>query len=105
MQALLEAEVSVNRSASTAAYWRETGAISANTLPAGAKQSDFARDTVKVLKKHRIAPSYGFINADKLERKAVAEAIAQGWSWSQVADALGVSKQAAHKRLAPSIQS
>ncbi|WP_091827365.1 helix-turn-helix domain-containing protein [Marinobacterium iners] len=42
--------------------------------------------------------------ADKLERKAVKEAIAQGWSWSQVAEALGVSKQAAHKRHAAYIQ-
>jgi hypothetical protein len=38
--------------------------------------------------------------ADKLERGAVDTALAQGWSWSQIAEALGVSKQAAHKRLA-----
>jgi peptidoglycan/xylan/chitin deacetylase (PgdA/CDA1 family) len=37
-------------------------------LPLGKKQSDFARDTIKVLKKHRIPPSHGFINANKLER-------------------------------------
>jgi len=37
------------------------------TLPSGMKQSDLARDTVKVLRKHRIAPSYGFINAVQLE--------------------------------------
>ena len=40
--------------------------------------------------------------ADKLERGAVAAALAQGWSWAQIAEALGVSKQAAHKRLASS---
>jgi DNA-directed RNA polymerase specialized sigma24 family protein len=39
--------------------------------------------------------------ADGLEREAVSAAIQQGWSWSQIAEALGVSKQAAHKRLAP----
>lgn len=38
--------------------------------------------------------------ADRLERQAVSAAIGQGWTWSQVAEALGVSKQAAHKRLA-----
>lgn len=38
--------------------------------------------------------------ADKLERSAVSAALGQGWSWSQIAQALGVSKQAAHKRLA-----
>ena len=41
--------------------------------------------------------------ADKLERKAVAEALQQGWSWARIAQGLGVSKQAAHKRLAGSI--
>lgn len=40
--------------------------------------------------------------ADKLERSAVNTALEQGWSWSQVAEALGVTKQAAHKRLASS---
>ena len=39
--------------------------------------------------------------ADRLEQAAVAAALAQGWTWSQVAEALGVSKQAAHKRHAP----
>ncbi len=42
--------------------------------------------------------------AEQLERKAVKEAISQGWSWSKVAEALGVSKQAAHKRHAANIQ-
>jgi transcriptional regulator with GAF, ATPase, and Fis domain len=36
--------------------------------------------------------------ADRLERAAVARAIEEGWTWAQVAEALGVTRQAAHKR-------
>jgi peptidoglycan-N-acetylglucosamine deacetylase len=48
-------------------------------LPEGRKQSDFARDTIAVLKKHRIPPSYGFINADKLERNPDGALALQIW--------------------------
>lgn len=41
--------------------------------------------------------------ADILERKAVKSAVRQGWSWTDIAQALGVSKQAAHKRLAATV--
>lgn len=36
--------------------------------------------------------------ADQLEYEAVDRAVAQGWTWAQVAEALGVTRQAAHKR-------
>jgi peptidoglycan-N-acetylglucosamine deacetylase len=49
------------------------------TLPLGARQSDFARDTIKVLKKHRIPPSYGFINARQLERNPDGAKALQIW--------------------------
>lgn len=36
--------------------------------------------------------------ADRLEREAVDRAIGLGWSWAQIAQALGITRQAAHKR-------
>jgi DNA-binding NarL/FixJ family response regulator len=36
--------------------------------------------------------------ADKLEQKAVIEALKQGWTWAKIAQALDISKQAAHNR-------
>lgn len=41
--------------------------------------------------------------ADQVERKAVRQALADGWTWAQIAEALGVSKQAAHKKHAASL--
>lgn len=41
--------------------------------------------------------------AEQLEGAAVERAIAQGWTWSDVAQALGVTKQAVHKKFAPRI--
>jgi DNA-directed RNA polymerase specialized sigma24 family protein len=40
--------------------------------------------------------------ADRLERAAVARAIDDGWTWAQVAEALGVTRQAVHKKHARS---
>ena len=37
--------------------------------------------------------------ADTIEQRAVRSALRQQWSWARIAQALGVSKQAAHKRL------
>ena len=41
--------------------------------------------------------------ADRLERQAVRAALADGWSWADIAEALGVTRQAAHKRLASTL--
>ena len=38
--------------------------------------------------------------ANRLELAAVQVAIDDGWSWALIADSLGVTPQAAHKRLA-----
>lgn len=40
--------------------------------------------------------------ASNLEASAVDHALAAGWTWNQIGQALGMSAQAAHKRLAPS---
>jgi biotin operon repressor len=36
--------------------------------------------------------------ADQLEDAAVEQAMRAGWSWPQVAEALGVTRQAVHKK-------
>ena len=42
--------------------------------------------------------------ANRLESDAVTEAIAQGWTWVQVGQALGISGQAAHKKFAAEVR-
>jgi peptidoglycan/xylan/chitin deacetylase (PgdA/CDA1 family) len=48
-------------------------------LATGFKQSDYARETVRVLKKHRIPPSYGFINARGLEQNPDGAVVLKMW--------------------------
>jgi transcriptional regulator with GAF, ATPase, and Fis domain len=36
--------------------------------------------------------------ADRLEDAAVERALREGWSWTKVAEALGVTRQAVHKK-------
>lgn len=43
--------------------------------------------------------------AASLERSAVDSALAQGWTWASIGAALGMTAQAAHKRLAPAKRS
>jgi FixJ family two-component response regulator len=42
--------------------------------------------------------------ADRMEREAVERAVDDGWTWQQIAQALGVTRQAAHKRHAARIR-
>lgn len=41
--------------------------------------------------------------ADRIERKAVRRAMEDGWTWAQIAEALGVTRQAAHKKHAANL--
>lgn len=36
--------------------------------------------------------------ADRLEDAEVERALREGWSWTQIADALGITRQAVHKK-------
>jgi DNA-directed RNA polymerase specialized sigma24 family protein len=36
--------------------------------------------------------------ADRLEQAQVERAVADGWTWAQIAEALGVTRQAVHKK-------
>jgi Homeodomain-like domain len=36
--------------------------------------------------------------ADRLEDAEVERAVREGWSWSRIAEALGVTRQAVHKK-------
>ncbi|HST39397.1 MAG TPA: helix-turn-helix domain-containing protein [Conexibacter sp.] len=36
--------------------------------------------------------------ADRLEDTGVERALADGWTWEQIAEALGVTRQAVHKK-------
>lgn len=42
--------------------------------------------------------------ADRVEDAAVSQAIADGWTWAQIAEALGVTRQAVHKKHARRIE-
>ena len=42
--------------------------------------------------------------AARLEADAVTEAVERGWTWVQIGEALGISAQAAHKKLATEVR-
>jgi hypothetical protein len=42
--------------------------------------------------------------ADRVEDAAVEQALTDGWSWTDVAEALGVTRQAVHKKHAPRLR-
>ncbi len=59
-------------------------------LYAGADTDDPARGLQAVVLLRRLA--------DRLEETHVRSARIEGWTWQQIGDALGVSRQAVHKK-------
>jgi hypothetical protein len=59
-------------------------------LPAAAETEDPAVGLRAVIALRRLA--------DQLETRHVRAARRAGWSWEQIGDALGVSRQAVHKK-------
>ena len=66
-----------------------TGMTSA-TVIAGAESDDPSRGLQAVVVLRRLT--------DRLEETRVRSARADGWTWQQIGDALGVSRQAVHKK-------
>ncbi|ASW53590.1 RNA polymerase subunit sigma-70 [Plantactinospora sp. KBS50] len=62
----------------------------ASEVAAAASSTDPATGLRAVVALHRLA--------DALESLQVDNARRHGWSWQEIADALGVSKQAVHKK-------
>ena len=64
--------------------------MDATTLTAAAESNDPATGLRAVVALRRLA--------DRLEAAQVSAARRNGWSWQQIGDALGVSRQAVHKK-------
>jgi hypothetical protein len=61
-----------------------------DTRVAGAERDDPAQGLQAVVLLRRMA--------DRLEAAHVTTARSEGWTWQQIGDALGVSRQAVHKK-------
>jgi hypothetical protein len=60
------------------------------TIVTGAESDDPAQGLQAVVVLRRLT--------DRLEERHVRTARAHGWTWQQIGDALGVSRQAVHKK-------
>lgn len=65
-------------------------AMTSPTIVTGAESDDPAQGLQAVVVLRRLT--------DRLEERHVRAARAHGWTWQQIGDALGVSRQAVHKK-------